>query len=136
MDLMVGKSSRILVDTHSVLQLLARLGNSAEFATWRMICQGSGENTHSQLWEAVRGRATGESVSGTLGKMVLSAICEQHEFGALKWARGGRSHEAPAANPEWGYERPPSHRLFRLPFLPCALSGDGTAATGTTLRQL
>jgi hypothetical protein len=36
----------------------------------------------------------------------------------------------------WGYERPPSHRLFRLPFLPFALSGDGAAATGTSLREL
>jgi predicted ATPase len=39
-DLMVGTLSRLLVDAQNALQRLACLGNSAEFATWRMICPG------------------------------------------------------------------------------------------------
>jgi predicted ATPase/C4-dicarboxylate-specific signal transduction histidine kinase len=53
-DLMVGKLNRLPVDTQNALQLLACLGNSAEFAMWRMVYQGSAEDMHGQLWEAVQ----------------------------------------------------------------------------------
>jgi hypothetical protein len=95
----------------------------------------AGEDGHS-----LAGRATGVSVSGIVGKIVLSAICDQQtSSAALKWDVARMEAGAVKlrlANPEWGYERPPSNRLFRLPFLPFALSGDGRAAIGTTLGQL
>jgi PAS domain S-box-containing protein len=64
-DLMVGKLNRLPAETQAVLQQLACLGNRADFTTLRMvevpICsvarevsQGSNEEMHSQLWEAVR----------------------------------------------------------------------------------
>ena len=53
-DLMVGKLSRLSVETQNALQQLACLGNSAEFAMLRMVYQDSDEDLHGQLWEAVR----------------------------------------------------------------------------------
>jgi hypothetical protein len=95
----------------------------------------AGEDGHSLV-----GRATGVSVSGIVGKIVLSGdLRPTEEFGALKWdvARmEAGAMKLRLANPEWGYERPPSTCLFRLPFLPFALSGDGRAAIGKTLGQI
>jgi PAS domain S-box-containing protein len=53
-DLMVGKLNRLPRETQNALQQLACLGNSAEFATLRMVYQDSNEEMHGQLWEAVR----------------------------------------------------------------------------------
>src|SRR5215831_16320549 len=53
-DLMVGKLSRLPQATQKALQQLACLGNSAEFATLRMVYQDSNEEMHGQLWEAAR----------------------------------------------------------------------------------
>ncbi len=53
-DLMVGKLTRLPVETQQVLQLLACLGNVAEVV---MLCivRGTGaEAVHADLWEAVR----------------------------------------------------------------------------------
>jgi len=52
--LMVGKLNRLPVETQSAVQQLACLGNSAEFATLRMLYQNSDEEMHGYLWEAVR----------------------------------------------------------------------------------
>jgi predicted ATPase len=53
-DLMVGKLSRLSVETQNALKQLACLGNGAEFAMLRMVYQDADENLHGQLWEAVR----------------------------------------------------------------------------------
>ncbi|MGH9763429.1 MAG: ATP-binding protein, partial [Blastocatellia bacterium] len=53
-DLMVGKLGRLPVETAKALQQLACLGNSAEFATLKMIYRVSDEELHDQLWHAVR----------------------------------------------------------------------------------
>ena len=53
-DLMVGKLSRLPIETQKALQQLACLGNSADFAMLRMVYQDSSEEMHGQLWEAVR----------------------------------------------------------------------------------
>jgi PAS domain S-box-containing protein len=53
-DLMVGKLNRLPIETQNALQQLACLGNSADFATLRMVYQDSNEEMHGQLWEAVR----------------------------------------------------------------------------------
>jgi predicted ATPase/signal transduction histidine kinase len=53
-DLMVGKLNRLPVDTQTALQQLACLGNSADFAMLRRVCEDSSETMHEQLWEAVR----------------------------------------------------------------------------------
>src|SRR6185295_14551987 len=53
-DLMVGKLSRLPVETQKALQQLACLGNSAEFALLAMVYQDSTEDLHGDLWEAVR----------------------------------------------------------------------------------
>src|SRR5262249_5772168 len=53
-DLMVGKLSRLPQATQKALQQLACLGNSAEFATLRIVYQDSNEEMHGQLWEAAR----------------------------------------------------------------------------------
>ena len=53
-DLMIGKLSRLPVETQKALQQLACLGNSAEFAMLRIVYEDSKEERHSQLWEAVR----------------------------------------------------------------------------------
>jgi PAS domain S-box-containing protein len=53
-DLMVGKLNRLPVETQQALQLLACMGNGAEFALLEMASQQATEEMHSQLWEAVR----------------------------------------------------------------------------------
>jgi PAS domain S-box-containing protein len=53
-DLMVGKLNRLPVETQQALQLLASLGNSAEFVTLEMASQQSTEEMHGRLWEAIR----------------------------------------------------------------------------------
>src|SRR5262249_55560180 len=53
-DLMVGKLNRRPLGTQKALQLLACMGNSAEFALLEMVSQDSNEEMHGRLWEAVR----------------------------------------------------------------------------------
>src|SRR6516162_1247499 len=53
-DLMVGKLNRLPVETQRALQLLACMGNSAEFDLFGMVSQLSKEEMHQRLWEAVR----------------------------------------------------------------------------------
>src|SRR5579864_1969841 len=53
-ELMVGKLSRLPVETQNALKQLACLGNSAEFGMLRMLYQDSNEEMHAQLWEGVR----------------------------------------------------------------------------------
>jgi PAS domain S-box-containing protein len=52
-DLLVWKLNRLPVETQSALQQLACLGNSADFATLKMIYQDSYEELERLLWEAV-----------------------------------------------------------------------------------
>jgi PAS domain S-box-containing protein len=52
-DLMVGKLVRLPVETQHALQLLACMGNSAEFTLLEIVSQQSSEQMHGQLWEAV-----------------------------------------------------------------------------------
>jgi PAS domain S-box-containing protein len=51
-DLMVEKLNRLPTETQKALQQLACLGNSADFATLRMV--DSNDEIHGQLWEAAR----------------------------------------------------------------------------------
>jgi predicted ATPase len=53
-DLMVGKLSRLPVETQKALEQLACMGNSAEFALLTMVYQDSKQGIHGALWEAVR----------------------------------------------------------------------------------
>jgi PAS domain S-box-containing protein len=53
-DLMVGKLSRLPVETKKALQESACLGNSVEIATLSIVHGTSEEEVHSDLWEAVR----------------------------------------------------------------------------------
>ena len=53
-ELMVGKLKRLPPETQKVLQQFACMGNSAEFEMLRMGYQGSVEDMHDHLWEAVR----------------------------------------------------------------------------------
>ena len=53
-DLMVGKLSRLPIETQQALQLLACMGNSAEFDLLEMVSQQSNEEMHRWLWEAIR----------------------------------------------------------------------------------
>jgi predicted ATPase/GAF domain-containing protein len=53
-DLMVGKLNRLPVETQQALQLLACMGNRAEFALLEMVSQQSNEDMHGRLWEAIR----------------------------------------------------------------------------------
>ena len=52
--LLVGKLSRLPVTTQRALQQFACMGNSATFEVLRLAGQGSIEEMHGQLWEAVR----------------------------------------------------------------------------------
>jgi PAS domain S-box-containing protein len=52
--LMVGKLNRLPVETQHALQLLACVGNSAEFALLEMVSQQSNEEMHGRLWEAIQ----------------------------------------------------------------------------------
>src|SRR6202790_649029 len=53
-DLMVGKLKRLPIDTQQALQLLACLGNRAEFALLEMVSQQSSDEMHARFWEATR----------------------------------------------------------------------------------
>jgi PAS domain S-box-containing protein len=53
-DLMVGKLNRLPLETQTALQLLACLGNSAEFTTLSIVHGKSEDELHSDLWEAMR----------------------------------------------------------------------------------
>ena len=53
-ELMVGKLNRLPAETQKALQQFACMGNSAEFEMLRMAYQGSVEDMHGHLWEAVR----------------------------------------------------------------------------------
>jgi PAS domain S-box-containing protein len=53
-DLMLGKLKRLASDTHKPLQLLACIGNSAEFALLEMVSQDSNEEMHARLSDVVR----------------------------------------------------------------------------------
>jgi PAS domain S-box-containing protein len=53
-ELMVEKLKRLPPETQKVLQQFACMGNSAEFEMLRMAYQGSVEDMHDHLWEAVR----------------------------------------------------------------------------------
>ena len=53
-ELMVAKLNRLPVETQQALQQLACMGNSAAFDMLQMVYQGSLEDLHGHLWEAVR----------------------------------------------------------------------------------
>src|SRR3981081_4013772 len=53
-DLMVGKLTRLPVETQAALQQLACLGNVAEIATLSVVLGKSNEDVRSDLWDAVR----------------------------------------------------------------------------------
>jgi len=53
-ELMVGKLNRLPAETQNALQQFACMGNSAEFEMLGMVFQGSVEEMHDHLWEAVR----------------------------------------------------------------------------------
>jgi predicted ATPase len=53
-DLMLGKLTRLPVETQAALQQLACLGNIAEIETLCVVHGTSQEQIHSDLWEAVR----------------------------------------------------------------------------------
>ena len=53
-DLMVGKLTRLPVETQNALQQLACLGNSAELGLLTMVYEDSNEQMHGDLREAVR----------------------------------------------------------------------------------
>jgi PAS domain S-box-containing protein len=53
-DLMVGKLTRLPVETQTALQRLACLGNVAEVAMLSIVLGRSNEDVHSDLWDAVR----------------------------------------------------------------------------------
>jgi PAS domain S-box-containing protein len=53
-ELMVGKLNRLPPGTQDALRQFACMGNSAGFGMLRMVYQGSAEEMHDHLWEAVR----------------------------------------------------------------------------------
>ncbi|HJX20691.1 MAG TPA: AAA family ATPase, partial [Steroidobacteraceae bacterium] len=53
-DLMVGKLTRLPVETQAALQQLACLGNVAEITMLSIVLGKSNEDVHSDLWDAVR----------------------------------------------------------------------------------
>src|SRR5216684_561462 len=53
-DLMVGKLTRLPVETQAALQHLACLGNTAEIKMFSVVHRTLEEELHSDLWEAVR----------------------------------------------------------------------------------
>jgi PAS domain S-box-containing protein len=63
-DLMVEKLNRLPIETQKALQQLACMGNRAEFAPLAMANDGSNEDLHRDLWEAVRTGLVFRSESG------------------------------------------------------------------------
>ncbi len=53
-DLMVRKLKRLPVETQAALQQFACMGNSSEFDMLQMVYEGSIEEVHDHLWDAVR----------------------------------------------------------------------------------
>ena len=53
-DLMVGKLSRLPIETQSALQQFAYLGNSATLTQLQLVSDASTEQIHAQLWDAIR----------------------------------------------------------------------------------
>src|ERR1700751_821094 len=53
-DLLVGKLTRLPLETQKALQQLACLGNSSEFTTLSIVHGKSEDEVHSDLWEAMR----------------------------------------------------------------------------------
>jgi PAS domain S-box-containing protein len=53
-DLMVGKLTRLPVETQAALQQLACFGNIAEIAMFSILLGKSNDEVHSNLWDAVR----------------------------------------------------------------------------------
>jgi PAS domain S-box-containing protein len=53
-DLMVGKLTRLPVETQKALHQMACLGNTAEIKMFSIVHRTSEEELHSDLWEAVR----------------------------------------------------------------------------------
>jgi len=53
-ELMVGKLSRLRLETQKALQQLACLGNNAQIAMLSIVLGTSEEQVHADLWEAVR----------------------------------------------------------------------------------
>jgi PAS domain S-box-containing protein len=53
-ELMVGKLNRLPLETQRALMQFACMGNTAEFEMLRMVYQGSVDDMHDHLWEAVR----------------------------------------------------------------------------------
>jgi len=53
-DLMVGKLKRLPIETQLALQLLACLGNRAEFALLEIVSEQSSDEMHARFWEATR----------------------------------------------------------------------------------
>ena len=53
-DLMVGKLTRLPIETQAALQQLACLGNVAEITMLSIVLGKSNEEVHSDLWDAVR----------------------------------------------------------------------------------
>ncbi|MBV8664409.1 MAG: AAA family ATPase, partial [Hyphomicrobiales bacterium] len=53
-DLMVGKLSRLPVETQTALQHLACLGNRAKVTTLALVSGASADQVHADLWEAMR----------------------------------------------------------------------------------
>ncbi|HLY87867.1 MAG TPA: AAA family ATPase [Acetobacteraceae bacterium] len=53
-ELMVGKLNRLPEETRGALQQFACMGNRAEFEMLSLVYQGSVEDMHARLWEAVR----------------------------------------------------------------------------------
>ena len=53
-DLILGKLNRLSAKTQTALQLLACLGNSADFDLLQMGYQDSNEEMHARVWEAVQ----------------------------------------------------------------------------------
>ena len=53
-DLMVGKLGRLPLETQKALQLLACIGNHAEFGLLQMVSQHSSEEMQGHLWKALR----------------------------------------------------------------------------------
>jgi predicted ATPase/GAF domain-containing protein len=53
-DLMVGKLSRLPVETQRALQLLACIGNRAELELLEIVSEHSSEEMYRKLWDAIR----------------------------------------------------------------------------------
>jgi PAS domain S-box-containing protein len=53
-DLMIGKLTRLPVDTQNTLQQLACLGSIAQIETLSIVLETSEQQVHAALWEAVR----------------------------------------------------------------------------------